>query len=103
MSEEKEIEVGRRYLRGDTFMAMAKDFGCSSMTITRTLKNRGIENNRVSRLSREDEAEIVRLYVEGLESVAIAKRFGIYSKRVLRVLRKHEVPINRHRRITVSF
>jgi transposase-like protein len=87
------------YKAGATVNELAKKYDCKRTTISRHLKNNGIEIVSRSLATRGREQEIVKLYVEGgLNAYKVAERFGINQKTVLDCLHKQGVELRPNNR-----
>ena len=93
-TDEKQKEIIDQYtVRQFSSTQIAKNFNVSEGTITKILKQNGIQIRGHRRLSDQQEQEIIRQYtVEMLSSMRICKNFNITKRTVLNILERHNIP-----------
>lgn len=92
VSDEQVQEAARRYRAGESAPALATEFGVTTSTLTKYLRNAGvsIEQGEKRRRAWSDEQvdEIVALYGEGFSQRMIAERMGTHQTIISSLLRQ---------------
>ncbi len=97
-SGEEEVEVARRYAGGETFYALAKEYGCSVKAVRRACNRQGIKSrgsNKDRKLTTQQIDDATRFYVDNPEmSVSeIARRLGVSQSTLNHSFRRRGVKI----------
>jgi IS30 family transposase len=90
VSPEERSELVELYRSGKNTYELARQFGVHRVTVSRTLKQAGVEM-RYQGLSAEQIAEAVNLYKAGNSLARIGEHFGVDHGTVWRQLRKRGV------------
>lgn len=90
LSEEQEKAVVERYVGGSDANALAREFGCSSWVINKTVSMAGLKKkpkgNRLRSTTDEQKLQIVSLYTQGMSQEEVGSIVGISQPVVSRVL-----------------
>lgn len=89
ISESKVDAIIELYLSGETYAEIQAQTGVSKGTISRYLRKRGIQKNRIRYYSDETKKEVVSLFEAGCMGTEIAKRIGMPSSSVYGILDDH--------------
>ena len=88
LSEEKIKQIVELYVNGANPKEIGDQFGIMNNSVTRILKNRGIERNKLKKLTDEQMSYIVEKYNNKVSSEQIAKDLNINGSTVCRVLHR---------------
>lgn len=90
-SDEKE-EIVRLYQSGMPPKIIGERFGIFNNSVTRILRQMGIERNQRGKdLSQEEILKIINLYNGGTSSMKLATEFKVDQKTILRTLKRNNI------------
>jgi transposase-like protein len=88
-TKEQELEIARRYELGDPVRAIARDFGCHSMTVNNIVHRLGVQirptGGRWREWSQQETAEIVARFQSGEPMEQIAASYNTHPSQVARL------------------
>lgn len=92
-SAEEIQEIVSLYKEGETTYKLAKKFGCSKTTISKLLKQQGVNVTKSKVQAKLDAEKIITMYEKMYTSEQIAKQLGVSSYSIMKCLRAHGVKI----------
>lgn len=81
------------YQSGKSTNKLAERYGCSKNTISKLLRDRGVNVTKCKALSKLDDNVVIAMYEEMHTAEEIAKHFKVNCEVVLRCLKSHGVKI----------
>lgn len=111
LTEEQELKIVEKYLRGENSTELASQYGCSPNTILSTVKKHGAKirsgkGKYHHRHTKEQQKEIVKLYISGDSALNLAKKFDCCSETIHAVIRRKGITPHpkgkRKKRIPIS-
>lgn len=92
-SEAELQEIVSLYQAGKTTRELGEMFEVSKNTISRLLKEQGVEITRSKTQAKLNAKKVISMYEDGLTSTQIAKQLGVGAQTILRCLKDHGVKI----------
>lgn len=92
-SEEEKREMVSLFQSGKSTRNLGEKFGCSKTTITKLLREQGVEVTRCKAQSKLNIETVIKMYNNNHSSEEIAKHFGVSSNTILDCLRNHGIKI----------
>lgn len=81
------------YRMGETTYQLAEQFGCCKATISKILKEHGVNVTRCKAMSKLDDNVVVAMYEEMHTTEEIAKHFKVHPQAITKCLRNHNVKL----------
>jgi len=91
LSDSEILNIIKDYQNGISTYALAEKYRCHRNTISRCLKNHGIDVIKEKFSSERSAGEVIRLYESGLKTAEIAEQFGVGNSTIVRCLHKNNV------------
>ena len=99
ITDQQAAEIARRYVDGEAAPALASEFGVTTTTLTKRLRQMGVSvdqgEKRRRKWSTEEIDEMEALYDAGLSQRQVGEHFGTNQEAVSRLLMARRGPIRR--------
>lgn len=92
-TSDETYQVIRSYQSGRSLKELSKEFGCCSTTISKLLKEHGIEVTGAKQQARLPDDQVISMYEQMYTSVEIGEHFGVSHQAVIACLKRNGVPL----------
>lgn len=86
-------DIIRSYQSGLSIRKIAEEYGCCKTTISKLLKEHGVNVTGAKQQARLQDDQVVSMYEQMYTSVEIGERFGVSHQAVIACLKRNGVPL----------
>jgi DNA invertase Pin-like site-specific DNA recombinase len=93
LDENQILEIIKLYQDGMTPKDIGDKFGIMNNSVTRILRDRGVDRTQLKRVTEENIKIIIQRYTDGTSSEIIAKDLNIDGRTVCRILKRNNIEV----------